>query len=236
VLFSPQLPLPLEPRRENRFEDFVAGPNGAVIKAVRGILDERADCLYLQGPESSGKTHLLTALCRATRAQGKTAFYAGLTRMPLEAARTLEGLEGLQLVCIDDLEEIAGDASWEEAIFHLFNRLRATGGKLVVASALALAAVPLNLPDLRSRLSSGLRLQLQPLNEDDKLEVLGRYAVALGIELPSEVGAYLLSRGPRGLARLLPAVERLQQAAFTAKRRITVPLAREILQRLDNET
>lgn len=34
MLFSPQLPLPLEPRRALRLTDFVAGPNGAVVAAV----------------------------------------------------------------------------------------------------------------------------------------------------------------------------------------------------------
>jgi DnaA family protein len=235
VLFSPQMPLPLEPRRDRRFEDFVAGPNLAVVEALRQLSAEPAVCVYLQGPESSGKTHLLTAACHAARDAGRTAFYAGLRRMPGEAAASLDGLEGLDLVCVDDLEAVAGDWVWEEALFHLFNRLREAGGKLLVASRLRLSALPLGLPDLRSRLASGVRLNLQPLDESDQRELLARHASSLGLVLPEEVSRYLLSRGHRSLAWLLGAVEALQAAAFAAKRRATVPLAREVLRGLERE-
>ena len=233
MLFSPQMPLPLEPRRDQRFEDFVAGPNRAVVEALRLLPDEAAMCVYLQGPESSGKTHLLTAACHAARDAGRTAFYAALRRMPAEAVASLEGLEGLDLVCVDDLDAVAGERSWEEALFHLFNRVGETGGKLVVSSSLRLSALPPGLPDLRSRLASGLRLNLQPLDEHHKQEVLTRHARSLGLVLPEDVARYLLSRGPRSLAWLLPAVEALQAVAFAAKRRATVPLARDVLRGLD---
>lgn len=229
MLFSPQIPLPLEPRRNTGFADFVTGPNEAVVKAVRQFQAEPAVSLYLQGAESSGKTYLLNASCHDARDSGMTAFYAGLRRMPADAYSTLDGLEGMDLVCIDDLDACAGQAEWEEALFHLYNRLRDRGGKLMVASRSRLSALPLQLPDLHSRLASGLRLRLLSLDEPGKLLVLEQHARSVGIDLPEEVGLYLLSRGHRSLATLLRAVERLQLAAFAGKRRITVPLAREVL-------
>ena len=59
MLFSPQIPLKLEPRRPTRFEDFVAGPNSAVLDALKSLLVEPGVSLLMHGPESSGKTHLL---------------------------------------------------------------------------------------------------------------------------------------------------------------------------------
>jgi DnaA family protein len=231
MLFSPQIPLPLEARRESRFEDFIAGPNETTLAAVRRVLGEPGATLFLYGPESSGKTHLLTALCHATREAGRTAFYAGLKSLPPEGYATLDGLEDLDLVCLDDLQAVAGDAAWETALFHFINRLREAGGSLVVASRKRLSVLPLGLPDLASRLSWGLRLQLEPLGERDRDEVLRQHAAALGIELPEEVLGYLRERGHRSLAGMLATVDRLQHAAFTAKRRITVPLAREVLKK-----
>lgn len=229
MLFSPQIPLPLEPRQANGFDDFVTGPNAAVVTAIRQFRAEPALCLFLQGAESSGKTHLLNASCHAARDSGQTAFYAGLRRMPEDAYSTLEGLEGMDLVCVDDIDACAGKAEWEEALFHLYNRLRDSGGKLMLASRDRLSALPLKLPDLRSRLASGLRLRLHSLDEAGKLLVLERHARSVGIDLPDEVGRYLLSHGHRSLATLVRSVERLQLAAFAGKRRITVPLAREVL-------
>jgi DnaA family protein len=231
MLFSPQIPLQLEPSSESRLEGFVPGPNETVLEAVRSVLAEPDSQLFLSGPEATGKTHLLNALCLAAREQGMTAFYAALRSMPEGSQALLEGLEQVDLVCIDDLHRVAGNAAWEEALFHCMNRIRSSHGRLVLTSQARLSALPLLLPDLVSRLQWGLRLQLQLLEDADKICVLDRRAATLGIEMPGDVGSYLIRHSSRNLSSLLRTVEQLQQAAFTSKRRITVPLAREVLRR-----
>jgi len=229
MLFSPQIPLPLEPTREYRFEDFVPGENEAVVASVRSVLESRDSLLFLSGPEGSGKTHLLNALCLAARARGMTAFNAALRSMPEGSQALLEGLEQVDLVCVDDLHRVAGDEAWEVALFHCLNRIRARRGRVVVASRERLSALPLVLPDLVSRLQWGLRLQLQPLDDTGKIAVLERHGASLGIELQEEVSRYLIRHSSRDIRSLLHRVEQLQRAAFSARRRVTVPLAREIL-------
>ncbi len=230
MLFSPQIPLPLEPRRISGLADFVPGPNGAVVEAVRDVAVRPDSSLFLAGPAGGGKTHLLNAACLAAREAGHTAFYLGLRTLGEAATASLDGLESTDLVCLDDLHAVAGNPAWEEALFHFINRLRARRGSLLVASRERLRRLPLELPDLASRLAWGLRLELQPLEDDDKREVLARHARTLGIELPDEVGRYLLSRGARDMTTLVGLVTRLQQAAFREKRQLTVPLARRLMQ------
>lgn len=229
MLFSPQIPLPLEPRRIGGLDDFVTGPNATVRGAVSEVAGEKDRSLFLSGPAGSGKTHLLNAACLAAREAGRTAFYLGLRGLGERDRSALDGLESMNLVCIDDLHLVAGEAAWEEALFHFINRLRQQRGSLLVASQDRLRRLPLTLPDLASRLAWGLRLELQPLEDDDKREVLERHARSLGIELPEAVSAYLLSRGSRDMATLVGLVTRLQQAAFREKRQITVPLARRMM-------
>jgi DnaA family protein len=227
--FSPQMPLPLEPRRPDRMEDFLAGSNAAAVAAVCNLLEVPGGILFLSGPAGAGKSHLLNALCHRAREQGMAAFYIPLGRVPPEAAAGLEGLDALDLVCVDDLDQVAGDLTWEQALFRCCNDIRAARGRLLVASGKPLAALPLALPDLASRLAWGVRQGLQVPTDDDKLEILRRRAHALRIEVPADVLAYLLRHGRRDLGSLLGALERLQQAAFADKRKITVPLAREVL-------
>ncbi len=229
MLFSPQLPLQLEPHRDHRFEDFVAGPNAAALAALERVPGQGECSLFLHGASGTGKTHLLRALCLATRDAGQTAFYVGLGRLPDEALGSLRDLEGLDVICVDDLHRVIGRLPWEEALFHCFNRVRAVGGRLVVASRERRSALSFALPDLASRLGWGLSFHLAPLPDADKREVLRRHAELLGIDLPVPVQDYLLKHGHRNLGRLLLALERLQQAAFADKRRITVPLARRVL-------
>jgi DnaA family protein len=141
----------------------------------------------------------------------------------------LQGLEKLDLVCVDDLHVIAGDRAWEEALFHCFNRIREANGRLLVSSRDRLSALQLGLPDLASRLAWGLRLQLLPLEDQHKMAVINLHSHALGLNLPEDVQQYLLKHHERSMTALIQTVESLQQAALTHKRRITIPLAREVL-------
>jgi len=229
MLFSPQIPLPLMPLRDNRFDNFVAGPNLALVETLKNLPDEPGSSVFLSGAEGSGKTHLLNALCVETRERGGRAFYLALKRLPKEAIASLQGLEQLDLVCVDDLHAVAGDGDWEEALFHSFNRIREARGRLLVSSRERLSALGIGLPDLASRLAWGLRLQLQPLEDEDKMAVIRLHSEALGEILPDEVQAYLLKHHDRSMAALIQTVERLHEVALTVKRRITVPLAREVL-------
>lgn len=229
MLFSPQIPLQLEPPRADRFEDFHAGPNASALAAVRHLLDEPGTSLFLSGPQGSGKSHLLNALCHAARDQGMAAFYIALKRLPEAAAAGLEGLQQLDLVCVDDLDAVAGNPVWEQALFRCFNEIRAAEGCLLVSSSQSLASLPLALPDLASRLAWGVRQALVLPADEDKLEVIRQRARSLHIELPADVEKYLLKHSRRDMASLLQAVESLKEAAFAGKRKITVPLARDVL-------
>lgn len=226
-LFSPQIPLQLHPRRPDRFEDYIPGPNLAAAAAVRDLCSQPGASLFVSGPASTGKTHLLNALCTETRGDGRMAWYIGLKRMDKSARAGLKGLKGL--VCFDDLHAVAGDRDWEEALFHCFNEVLASEGQVAVASQQPLSAIDFALPDLASRMAWGVRVQLEPLPEADRLLVLRARAKSLDFELPGEVEQFLLRRISRDLGSLLGALEKLHRGALAGKRRVTVPLAREVL-------
>ena len=74
-----------------------------------------------------------------------------------------------------------------------------------------------------------MRMNLCLPDDEGKLQVLQQRARSLGIELPRDVQRYLIRHSKRDMGSLLAMLERLKDAAFVAKRRLTVPLAREIL-------
>jgi DnaA family protein len=167
-------------------------------------------------------------VCRPAAERGEPVVYLPLRQRAELAPALLEGLETLVLICIDDVDAIAGDAAWEAALFHLFNRVRERGGRIVITGAAAPRNLGLSLPDLATRLGWGLVFQLHPLTDAEKAQALRLRARARGMEMPEAVAAYLLQRHARDMAALFALLERLDQASLAAQRRLTVPFVREV--------
>jgi DnaA family protein len=227
-----QLPLPLRLRGGPTFENFIAGTNGQarywVEQVAKGVGPE---ALYLWGAPGVGKTHLLEAACRAVAARGGAVGFVPLRQHAALDPLILSGLETAAVVCVDDLQALAGDSAWEEALFHLFNRTRSAGGCLLLAGQAPPAGLGLSLPDLASRVTAALTLRLVPLADSDRVQAVQRRARDLGFVVPDDVAAYLLRRFPRDLSSLFALLNRLDEGSLAARRRVTLPLARTLLER-----
>ncbi len=209
---------------------FVSAPNRQVVEHLRRSPDEphqQYTCLW--GPEGAGSTHLLQALCHQADDRQQSAFYIPLASFNEYSPAIFEGLESLALVCVDDVQAIAGNAEWELALFNLFNRLRESGTCLCIAANENPRQLPLHLPDLLSRLLSGVIFSLQPLEDADKIRALQLRARQRGFEINEEVASYVLLRNDRGMNSLFALLDRLDQHSLETKRRITIPLVRELM-------
>ncbi len=221
-----QLPLGIGLREGITFDSFHFGNNG---EARHTLIHGGQRFIYLWGPPGSGKTHLLQALGHQAATRGETSAYLPLADATEFSPDYLQGLEQLSLVCIDDIDRIAQQPRWEEALFHLYNRIRAGDTRLALTAGSSPASLPIALPDLRSRLSWGLVLRLTLLDDDGKLAVLQQRARARGMELPTEVGRYLLHRVSRDMTSLSNWLERLDERSLAAQRKLTIPFVRELL-------
>ncbi len=226
-----QLPLGIGLREEATFDSYYAGPNGEALAALEALAaGGEAGPVYLWGADGLGRSHLLQAACHRAGESGRQAAYLPLEQAAAWDISVLEGLEQLELVCLDDLQAVAGRAEWEEGLFDLFNRLREAGRGLAVAASARPAELPLGLADLGSRLSWGLTLQLQPLDDGEKGHALRELARRRGLELGPEAAEWLLRRCPRDMAALVELLGRLDRASLAAQRRLTVPFLREFMQ------
>lgn len=226
-----QLPLALGLQHSPSLDDYIVGHNQAVIDALRrALLGIGENILYLFGPAGCGRSHLLMGQCAAAEHQGLLCAYLPLSERATLAPEMLEGLEGFELIAIDDIQSIAGDGAWEEALFALFNRCHDLDTRMLFSADCGPAALPLHLPDLRSRMAWGLTLSLQPLDEPGRLELLQSLAARRALKLPAEVARYLLERTSRHPRDLVETIARLDQASLSEKRRLTIPFVRDSLQ------
>lgn len=224
-----QLLLNLHPRTSARLGDFAAADHALLRAAMTDLLAHPASLLYLHGEPGSGRSHLLAALCAEAQSLGLSAVLLPLAALREEAPSLLDGLEGQDLLALEDVDVVAGDAAWEEALFHLFNRARAAGSRLVFTAAQVPSHAGFRLPDLVSRLN------LAPLWELVLPDDAGREAMLLaaagrrGLFMEPDLLRYLVQRGPRGSGRLLALLETLDRQSLVAGRRLTIPFVRPLL-------
>ncbi len=227
-----QLPLALRYPPDQRFESFVGvGAGDGAVAQLRTLAEGTGadDKLYLAGAGGVGKTHLLLAACAHADAAGRRAAYLPLATASGRLRDALDALDGYDLLALDGLDAVAGHRDDEVALFDAHNRVHDAGGALLYSARAMPDALPLLLPDLRSRLSQCTRLVLEPLDDDGRREVLRLRAARRGLQLEDAALDWLLRRVGRDLANLTALLDTLDRASLAAQRRITVPFLRQTL-------
>lgn len=227
----PQLTLSLSSKDEATFDDFYPGKNTEIIAELKKAASGQGErIIYLCAARGQGASHLLQSICHEASHHQLTSVYLPLAHLLGMSKEALSDLEVLDLICIDEIEAIAGHADWEEAIFHLYNRVYDAGGRIIVAGHELPKSTNIQLPDLVSRLSFGVTYQLASLTDEEKLIALNMRANRRGMTLSDEVGRYLLTHCPRHMSTLFAALDALDKASLAAQRRLTIPFVKEVLQ------
>lgn len=187
-----QLSLPLYLPDDETFASFYPGENPSLLAAIQSAVHQpHGSYIYFWSREGGGRSHLLHAACAELSQQGEAVGYVPLDKRAYFIPEVLEGMEQLALVCIDNIECIAGDEQWEMAMFNLYNRIVETGRtRLLITGDRPPRQLNLGLPDLASRLDWGQIYKLQPLSDDEKLQALQLRAKLRGFELPEDVGRF----------------------------------------------
>lgn len=225
----PQLTLALDTAPATSFDTFHVAPDATLatrsIQAfASGALDERQ--LYLWGETGAGKSHLLSAACRQVSEAGyRTAYVPGeLANQPT----ALDGLESLDLVCIDDLQRL--DHGAELDLFHCINRCRDAGTRLLFAADRTVERLGLSLPDLATRLNWGPVFHIEPLSDIALMDAVRGEFAQRSLDAGDEVLGWIIRRFPRDITSIKRLVDTLDTASLSEQRRITVPFIRQVLE------
>jgi DnaA-homolog protein len=224
-----QLALGVRLRAGAVFDSFWPGPNGEIVGALRR---PGAAPLWLWGTSGSGKTHLLQAVCAAAGAARPAAaaayFPLAGSALPPEA---LAGFEHTQVLCVDDVDAVAGDSAWEQALFGLFNAASELRTRLIFAAAAPPRQARWRLDDWGSRAAACVVYQLRELDDEGRMEALRLRAAQRGLQLPQETTEYLLRRMPRDMRSLFDMLDQLDEASLAAQRRLTIPFIRDQIEK-----
>lgn len=224
-----QLFLDLSLKEEATFENFIQGENRHLISWVNNIISGKEKYSFIYGDDGTGKSHILQAACHAAGRLRKTSLYLPLADHLHFSPHMLEGLEQLNLVCIDDIDKIAGNQEWEESLMHFYNRHKTTTNGLIIASNNKPNEIGIQLQDLRSRLNWGMIFQTKPLSDSQKINALRQKGNDKGMNLSHELCDYIIKRSPRNMKALTKILKQLETSSLSSKRALTIPFAKKIL-------
>ncbi len=169
------------------FEQFVVGnPNAVAYAAAKRVAeDEEASFspLFFYGGVGLGKTHLMNAVgwaLRESRPDAKVIYLSAEQFMYLfvRALRTKSIIEfkevfrSVEILMVDDIQFIAGKNSTQEEFFHTFNALAEQSKKIILSADRSPGKIEGLEARVRSRLQSGLAIELHPADYELRLGIL----------------------------------------------------------------
>ena len=228
-----QLTLAVQMKPHASFDNFYAYSNQCVLTLFQQFLEDDTETLaLLVGAPGTGKTHLLNAALNQLEQNRIGARFYPLSELAnlesdYDPEQFFEGVSDYPFVFLDDVDQWLPHPARERILFNLYNQFKMHGQKMILTSATVPRLMRLGLPDLTSRLNSGLLLTLNPLSDDEKVSLLQRWAMDRGFKLNAEIAAYILTRSERSVPDLMCVIERLDYASLTAKSRITLPFIKK---------
>ena len=223
-----QLTFPWNKENKSSFDSFYTTK---LNKQLLFLLKDEAlkEDLLIYGAKDSGKTYLIQALCNQFNNQGKSSFFLPMRQAIELSVDILDSLENIELVCIDGIESLVGNKAWEIGLFNLINRSFNSNNRLIFTSAKNIDGMNFELKDLDSRLRKIQSHELHSLADDDILYALKHIANLRCIELGSKEAQYLLTYANRNISDLVKILESLDQLSMEMKRKITIPLIKEVI-------
>lgn len=227
-----QLALNIQLPEESTLDSFCWYGNELLLAELnKSLLSEQSEAkrFFISGANGVGKSHILQALVTEYDKRGLGAIYLPLAQVKDFGPEVLEGLSDTPLVCLDDLQTVAGFSEWEEALFYFYNQMKEAQNGLVISANASINALAIEMPDLKSRLKWEFVFPVNELDDAHKITLLQQKARARGLGLSVNVANYLISRKSRNMKDLVYQLDKLDKASLAAQRKLTIPFVKEHL-------
>lgn len=203
-------------------ENFLVAANNrdAVIWLDRWP-DWPAPALAIWGPRGCGKTHLAEVFLARSGARR-------LEPADLAEADLRELLRDAPVCVLDDAPRFL-DGRGEQALLHLYNTVAETNRRMLMTAEHPPAHWTVRLADLRSRLNAADAVGIGAPDDALIRAVLVKQFADRQLTVDDESLDYMLTRMERSFDAARRLVAATDDAALRAKRRVTVPLIRDVL-------
>ena len=222
-----QLTFPWEKNFKSSLEGFYCDPNNK--KLFEELINFDGDDVFIYGAKNIGKTYLLQAICNYYSSDSRSSLYIPLIDVKSYDTAIIDNVSSLDLVCVDDLDQIANNSEWEVALFNLINSSLNTECRLIFSANFQHKTLQFDLPDLESRIKKLNSFEMTPVQDIYLKEALLYISEFRSINLGEKEIKYLLGYTKRNLSDLVSIIERLDSLSMELKRKITIPLIKDYL-------
>ena len=220
-----QLTFPWSKHNKFTFDDFFFDSSNEEIKLAL----KNNDDLFLYGARDTGKSFLLQSTCNYYSLDNKLSVYIPISEAIKHGTDFIDSLEGLDLICIDDIDLIASNQEWEVGIFNLINNCYTSECRLIFSSCINPSSINFELNDLRSRIKKIDHVELYPISDVNLPEAIKFVSQLRAINLGDKEINYLVTYTKRNMSDLVEIIGKLDQLSMELKRKITIPLIKQII-------
>ncbi len=222
-------------------DSFVEGFSNQLARKIAdvAILQPGAmNPIFIGGPTSVGKTHLLEGICEryGRYPNRKPALYMTAEQFTTAFIQSLRGgapfrdrFRNVSLLALDDVHFLEGKTTTQVELLSVVDMLRQRNVQLVFSANRPLAELTKLSGELTTRIQGGFVCQIGPPERETLSQILRQMALERRLELSDEVCRFVVSRFATHARQLSGALNRLYVAQLTTGAPIDVPFAQEAL-------
>ncbi len=221
------------------FDTFIVGKSNDLAHAAADNVSKNPGSVYnplfLYSDVGLGKTHLLHAIGHRLVAGGRSLVYSTTEEFTNEYIKAIrdgkteefrDRYRTADILLLDDIQFLIGKEQTQEGFFHTFNALHMYNRQIVITSDRPVTALTLLEDRVRSRLSGGLVVDIQPPDFETRLTILRAKADAMGNHFAPGILEFIAERIHKNIRELEGNLNRVKAYAQLSHSPITLDLVR----------
>ncbi|MCL2117645.1 MAG: DnaA/Hda family protein [Planctomycetaceae bacterium] len=235
------------PNNAPAWDSFVVGPsNRLAVRAAELAIHHAGQIspIYIHGPTSVGKTHLLEMIKSGVRRNPQTRPLVMMTAEQFTSSFISDVViskqgtplfrnkfRDISALLIDDIQFFAGKESTQTEFLRTMDQLKSQGVQIVLTGDRPLNSLAdLLKPEIIARLEAGMDCEIKPADHGMLLAIFKQMAVSRNLTLSDEVCEYVVSHLTTHARQLSGAINRLHATLLTTHRPITRETVETILE------
>ena len=227
------------------WDRFVVGPsNRLAVKTAELAINHSGHIspIYIYGPTSVGKTHLLEMIKSSARRNPQAKplvmmtaeqFTSSFIEVVISKQTPMfrNKFRGISALLVDDIQFFAGKASTQTEFQRTLDQLKMQGMQVVLTGDRPLNSLAdLLKPEIIARLEAGMSCEIKPADSEMLLAIFKQMAASRNLNLSDEVCRHVVSHLSTHARQLSGAINRLHASMLTTHRPITMETVDTILE------